>query len=754
MNEIAVRIFWGPWGGEIAPKPVVSVGEVVGEFEPSPPSLVKEEEKSWMLKIDNQRTVFSSYSKEPCVNAEGFLQLLVCVFIPTGQRLANGKSPLELLTAVRDQFGLLFSFNLQYTPSNVGKVNGRFGQLIARYPLEKCPWYDFRMEGAEAASFCVDSMEQLNALMLYHAYTPLAHIEHLELGLNCKSTIAINTKGESGETKEEKRKWWQRLKRHQDDTPTPPKRQEKELKPAKDPTPVSQSKPAETTATPVAQNKGYQVWVNGEPQNVFLRWVDDEYVLHQDSTEDYRYESLRVKLGDLKAAPKRKVATLSGRTVAQLDEKNNRINCEMKPVERWLRKEIGFTTDSDVEARKFVKYNPDKVQIMIGREPWTDDKIKPSVAEKAVKKNNIRIAPKEIEGYRFSVASAKIAKDRLVVMIEAKNMAQAQPKVVPPPPTQQKKSYEVVVNGQSQAFLTDSHEVLQVRLPSEDDFHFEPFSFSLHELKRSPQGMIRTPSGQTTIQLDEQKGKVLCKSQAIPHYLERTTISFNYARDFGRDEALASAIRNLRVTVNGNVYPIRPSAVKKAIREKRIGLSASEFGDYSFRVIQSSYDEASRILNVTVKVEKKKKGGLFKWISSLLGIAVFAFLLLALPPAFRKNSSKETKKSFVEISYSFETPKAFPYNTCFVGTIGGKGRLTIDDQGGGYYIYDNSGTDLKRQIKVETYDASSGYLVINSFDTDGDYIGKFVGFAKDSDSYSGAFTNIKGGSVEFSLYVE
>ena len=206
MNEIAVRIFWGTWGGEFVPTPVVSVGEVVGEFEPLPPSLVKKEEKSWMLKIDDQKTVFSCYSKEPCVNAEGFLQLLVCVFIPTGQRLANGKSPLELLMAVRDQFGLLFSCNLQYTPSNVGKVNGRFGQLIARYPLENCPWYDFRMEGTEAASYCVDSMEKLNALMLYHAYTPLAHIEHLELGLNCKSTIAINTKGESGETKKEKRR--------------------------------------------------------------------------------------------------------------------------------------------------------------------------------------------------------------------------------------------------------------------------------------------------------------------------------------------------------------------------------------------------------------------------------------------------------------------------------------------------------------------------------------------------------------------
>lgn len=624
MNEIGIRIFWGPWGGEFEPAPVVSVGQVEGDVVPFAPELVKEDQ-SWMICIDEKKAMYASCSKEPCSNSDGYLQLLICVYISKGQRLAGKKSPLDLLEEVRRRFELHFIFNHQAKKPNERKVKADYTQLLKNYALESCLWYVYYMEGDQAASFCVESRAQLDALMRYNAYPALAHVGHLELGFNCKSTVDINTKGESADdSKTKKRKWWQRKKRPQAAAVPPPKPQENDSKPVKQPVPTSPPKATETIAPPTAQNKGYQIWVNGEPQNIYLRWNEDEYYLHQESTDDLRYEGLHFKLGDLKAAQKRKVATLSGRTVAQLDEKNNRINCEMKPVERWLLKEIAFTPDSDVEARKFVKYNRDKIQILIGREPWTDDRIKPSVAQKAVDKRNIRMASKEVEGYRFSLVSAKIAKDRLVVTIEAKNMAQNQPKAVPTPPTpptpQKKKSYEVIVNGRSQSFITDSLGVIQVQLPSEDDFHYEPFSFSLRELKRSPHGMICTQGGQTTIQLDEQNEKVVCQSKAIPHYLERTTISFNYARDFGRDEALASAIRNLRVTVNGNVYPIRPSAVKKAIREKRIGLSASEFGDYSFRVIQSSYDEATRGLKVTVKVEKKK-GGLFNWIRSLRGFA-------------------------------------------------------------------------------------------------------------------------------------
>ena len=416
MNEIGILVFWGPWEGEFEPEPIVSVGQVAGEIVPSAPELVKENQ-SWMIRIDETNAMYASYSKERCANSDGNLQLLICAIIPKGQRLVAKKSPLDLLEDIRRRFESHFTFNLQAKKPHDKKVRDVFTQLLKNYALEECPWYVFYMEGDKPASLCVESRAQLDALMRYNAYPALAHIEHLEIGFNCKTTVDVNTKGESNNNAK-KRKWqwwWKREKPLKTTEPIQPKPQPQET-----PAPTTRQEAQVAKESMPIQHKGYQVLVNGEAQNVFLRWDDDEYSLRRESTEDYRYESLRFKLGELKSAPKRRVATLSGRTVAQLDEKKGCINCEMKPAERWLYKEIVFSPDSDVEARKFVKYNPDKLQILIDREPWNGDKIKPSVAKKAVEKNNIRIAPKEVEGYSFSLASAKIAKDRLVVTIEAK----------------------------------------------------------------------------------------------------------------------------------------------------------------------------------------------------------------------------------------------------------------------------------------------------------------------------------------------
>ena len=690
MNGIGIRIFWGPWGGEFVPTPVVSVGQMVGEFEPLTPSLV-EEEKSWMLKIDDQKTVFSCYSKEPCINANGFLQLLVCVIIPTGQHLANGKSPLELLTVVRDQFGLLFPLDLHYSPSNWGKVNGRFGQLIARFPLKECPWYDFRMEGIDAASFCVDSMDQLNALMLYHAYTPLAFIGHLELGFNCKSTVDINTKGESaGDLKKEKRKWWQREKRPQDAAAHQPKPQEKDPKSANQSMPTNPTKPTETIVPPTAQHKGYQVWMNGEAQSIFLRWNEDEYYLHQESTEDVRYESLRFKLGELKAAPKRKVATLSERTVAQLDEKNNRINCEMKPVERWLYKEIAFTLDSDVEARKFVKYNPNSLKVLVDGKPWEEEKIKPSVAKRAVEKNRIRIAPKETGDVRLSLVSVKIAtsagKDRLVLTIEAKNKDDKGS-------YRKDVRYEVFVNGKpTGSFLSDPSDFYYVHLPSKENQYYESFSFSLGQLQGSSVHMVTSKTGNTTVRLDEANARVVCN-----------LVPFLQKNDTARSKKDAKEHKDNDTSDNTSSF-WKNVLVVSLLLLLLVGL----FFLFFFPLINHSN-------------EANKSGGL---------------------------SNDDSETEVVEV---IETV-GFPYNTCFSGTIGSKGSMVIDSQGNGYYTYDNNGKDFRRNIKVKSYDDASGDLVIESFDKEWFFIGKFEGVTENGNSYKGTFTNYKGGTVEFDLY--
>lgn len=96
----------------------------------------------------------------------------------------------------------------------------------------------------------------------------------------------------------------------------------------------------------------------------------------------------------------------------------------------------------------------------------------------------------------------------------------------------------------------------------------------------------------------------------------------------------------------------------------------------------------------------------------------------------------------------------FPYNTYFVGTIGSKGSMTIDGNGGGSYTYDLNGTPLTRNIKLKSYDRPSGHLLIESFDKSGNYVGLFDGYTRNDNSYSGTFTNYKGGTVEFRLFAE
>ena len=94
---------------------------------------------------------------------------------------------------------------------------------------------------------------------------------------------------------------------------------------------------------------------------------------------------------------------------------------------------------------------------------------------------------------------------------------------------------------------------------------------------------------------------------------------------------------------------------------------------------------------------------------------------------------------------------SFPYDTYYSGIIGSSGSMWIDVNGQGSYTYDCNGTNLTRNIKVKSYDSQTGRLLIESFDKKGKYIGEFDGFTMNSNTYSGTFTNYKGGQVGFHL---
>ncbi len=113
----------------------------------------------------------------------------------------------------------------------------------------------------------------------------------------------------------------------------------------------------------------------------------------------------------------------------------------------------------------------------------------------------------------------------------------------------------------------------------------------------------------------------------------------------------------------------------------------------------------------------------------------------------------DTKTNETPIADTTRESTVFPYKTSFTGTIGSQGSMYIDGNGGGSYTYDNNGTSLTRSIKVKSYDSATGHLLIESYNNNGDYVGQFDGYTKNNNTYSGTFTNYKGGTVKFQLYV-
>ena len=67
-------------------------------------------------------------------------------------------------------------------------------------------------------------------------------------------------------------------------------------------------------------------------------------------------------------------------------------------------------------------------------------------------------------------------------------------------------------------------------------------------------------------------------------------------------------------------------------------------------------------------------------------------------------------------------------------------------RGDNFYQYQN----IKRTLKLVSYNPSNGQLIFNGYDQKGKYIGKFVGkFSSKREHYEGTFTNYKGIKITF-----
>lgn len=192
INKIALRIYGGAIGDSLSKQPIVSVGDVPHEFHPTAPTLV-DEQQVWIITHAQDYTLYATSSKRCHTSDDQPGQILICLFLPPQKRLADGHGPLEVLEELMDIFAV--------QGIRGGKLSGAtvncspFNSLLDKYRLEDRPMLLPIMAGQAPATFCVESKAQLDAMMRHSRYSILSSVGRLELGFNCKSTIALIRKG-------------------------------------------------------------------------------------------------------------------------------------------------------------------------------------------------------------------------------------------------------------------------------------------------------------------------------------------------------------------------------------------------------------------------------------------------------------------------------------------------------------------------------------------------------------------------------
>lgn len=191
-SAIALRIDTGSSNLGFNDVPVLALGQTPLEFRPKAPVIINETE-SWMITHAQDYTAYAIFSKAYKAQNGEEGNLLITLFVPSQLRIANGKSPLEILKAIMVCFmtNSLSNDALPMIPVN----ELPFAAVLNKYTLEERSIFLPVMAGKESAAYCVDSIMQLDALMRFSRYPALAQVGRLELGRNCASTIMIFPKG-------------------------------------------------------------------------------------------------------------------------------------------------------------------------------------------------------------------------------------------------------------------------------------------------------------------------------------------------------------------------------------------------------------------------------------------------------------------------------------------------------------------------------------------------------------------------------
>lgn len=190
-TSLAFRIYGTTLNGTFSNTPLAEAGTVPDSFMPSAPVLVKEDE-SWRIVHTQDYTLYSYMSRQYVTADNSPAQLLVCLFFPPKKRLAEGKSPLELIETIHNTFkiGAIKDKVLPDAPVNIPSLQ----TLLPKYRLEARPLDLPLMQGLSPAAICMDSKSQLDAMFRHSRYPVLAGVGSLEMGFKCVSTISLRSK--------------------------------------------------------------------------------------------------------------------------------------------------------------------------------------------------------------------------------------------------------------------------------------------------------------------------------------------------------------------------------------------------------------------------------------------------------------------------------------------------------------------------------------------------------------------------------
>lgn len=193
ISHIGLSIYGGVQGEKLDAVPLVSVGEIPDNFQVFSPMLVKEN-SSWIIYHALSYTLYALHSESVCTSDSRPGQLLICLFIPVQKKLAEGKGGLGVLDSVWNAFTLYGMRSGMFSGTPID--NAPFVKLLEQYRLEDRQTLLPAMMGNSPASFRVENLNQVDALMRYSRYDMLGTVSWLELGLHCQTTLSLPIKGE------------------------------------------------------------------------------------------------------------------------------------------------------------------------------------------------------------------------------------------------------------------------------------------------------------------------------------------------------------------------------------------------------------------------------------------------------------------------------------------------------------------------------------------------------------------------------